>query len=77
MAVPAQDEAEHRRQDEQEREDRKEGVVGNRGREIAALVVGVLLQHRERKAEPAMPLLEAIKGAVSLAEPAHRIFRGR
>src|SRR5581483_3294403 len=33
MAVPAQDKAEHRRHDEQEGEDRKERVVGDRGGE--------------------------------------------
>jgi hypothetical protein len=71
VAVPAKDEAEHGREDEQEREDREEGVVGDRGREVAALIVGVLQQHREREAEPAMPLLEAVEGAVALAESAH------
>ena len=44
-----ENEAEHRREDEQQREDREEAVVGDRGGVVAALVVGVLLKHRERK----------------------------
>jgi hypothetical protein len=37
----------------------------------AALVVGVLLRDREWEAEPAVALLEAIEGAVSIANTAH------
>jgi hypothetical protein len=77
VAVPAKDEAGHGRKHQQKREDGEEGVIGDRGRQVATLVVGVLLQHRQRKAEPAMPLLEAVEGAVALAELAHRIFRRR
>src|SRR5205823_471671 len=50
MSVAVKDETEHSRQDEQKRKDREEAVVGDRGRQVAALVVGVLLQHSERKA---------------------------
>src|SRR3990172_12908162 len=58
-------------EDEQEREDGEEAVVRDGGRQVAALVVGVLLQHRERKTEPRVPLLEAVEAAVSLTESAH------
>jgi hypothetical protein len=52
----------------QQREDREEAVVGDR---CGVVVVGVLLQHRERKADGAMPLLKPIEGAVPGAEAAH------
>lgn len=71
VRVTLEDEAEHRREHEEQREDREEAVVGDRGGEVGSLIVGVLLQHRERKAEGAMPLLEAIERAVSGAEAAH------
>ena len=71
LTMPLQNEAEHGRQDEQEREDRKEAVVGDCRRQVAALIVGVLLQHGEREAEPTMTLLETIEAPVSLAEPTH------
>jgi hypothetical protein len=71
VPVPLQDEAEQRGQHQQQREEREEAVVGDRRRQVATLVVGVLQQHGEREAEPPVPLLEAIEGAVSLAESAH------
>ena len=49
VRVALENEAEHRREDEQQREDREEAVVGDRGGRGAARVVGVLLKHRERK----------------------------
>jgi hypothetical protein len=69
--VTLENEAEHGREYKQQREDREEAVVTDRRGVVAALVVGVLLQHREWEAEPAMPLLKPIEGAVSLAEAAH------
>jgi hypothetical protein len=51
--------------------------ISDRGRQVAALIVGVLLQDRERKAKSAMPLLKAIEDAVSLAEPAHCVSKRR
>jgi len=38
---------------------------------VAALIVGVFLQHREWKADRAVPLLKPIEGAVPGAEAAH------
>jgi hypothetical protein len=70
VRVTLENETEHRRQDEQQREDREEAVVGDRRGVVAALIVGVLLQHRKRETQPTMPLLEAIKGAVPAAEGA-------
>ena len=69
--MPVQDEAEDGRRDQEQREEREEAVVGDRRREVAALVVGVLLAHGQRKAEPAMPLLEAVEGPVPLGESWH------
>src|SRR6185437_1348268 len=66
-------EAKHGREYEQQREDREKAVVGDRGGEIAALIVGVLLQDREREPQPPMPLLETIKRAVPLAESAQPV----
>ena len=39
VRIAAQEKAEHRRCHQQEREDREEPVIGQSGREIAALVV--------------------------------------
>jgi hypothetical protein len=69
--VALENEPEHGREDEQQREDREEAVVGDRRGVVAALIVRVFLQHRKRESQPTMPLLEAIKGAVPLSEPAH------
>src|SRR5665213_3242356 len=69
--MPLQNEAERADQDEQQREDREESVVRDRRREIAALVIGVLLPDRERKAQPAVALLEAIEPVVAHSEPRH------
>ena len=55
--------AEHGHEHEQQREEREEGVVGDQRGQPAGLVVGELLQHRERNREPAMPLLPAIEPA--------------
>jgi hypothetical protein len=41
-----QDEPDPAHQDKQRREDREKPVVGDRGCQIAALIVGVLLPHR-------------------------------
>lgn len=71
LRVTLQDEAKRGREDKQQREDREEAVVGDRRGVVAALVVGVLLQHLERKADGAMPLLEAVEGAVSVPGSAH------
>jgi len=71
VRMPLEDEAEHGREDEQQREDREEAVVGDRRGVVAALVVGVLLQHRERKANRRVPLLETIECPVPAAESAH------
>src|SRR4029079_7393586 len=72
-----QDAPEHGREHEQQRKDGEEAVIGDRRRQVAALVVSVLLQHRKRKTKPAMPLLKAIEGAIPLPEPAHSTSRGR
>jgi hypothetical protein len=77
VGMPLKDEPEHGRENEQQRKDREEAVIGDRRRQVAALVVDVLLQHRKREAQPPMPLLEAIEGAIPLPEPAHSTFRGR
>ena len=71
VRVTLENEAKHRREDKQQRKDGEEAVVGDRRGEVAALVVGVLLHHRERKADGAMPLLKAIEGTVAGAEAAH------
>ena len=71
VMVSGQEKPKRRREDQQQREDREKAVVGDRGRQVGALVVGVFLQQREREAEPRVPLLEPVDGAVSLLEPAH------
>jgi len=71
VRMALENEAEHSRENEQQREDREEAVVGDRRGVVAALIVGVLLQHRKRKTQPTMPLLEAIERAVPAAESAH------
>jgi hypothetical protein len=63
--------SEHGRQDEQQRKDREEPVIGDRRSQVATLIVAVLLQHREWEAKPATALLEAVEGAVSVPESAH------
>ena len=71
VRMALENEAEHSRENEQQREDREEAVVGDRRGVVAALIVRVLLQHRKRKTQPTMPLLEAIERAVPAAKGAH------
>ncbi len=61
--VVAEQEAEHRDEDEQQREQGEEAVPGQQGGEVAALVVAELLEHGEQEAEPAVPLLVAVGAA--------------
>ena len=51
LGVALEDEAEDRRGQQQQREDRDEGVVGHRRREVVALVVEELVEDREREAK--------------------------
>ena len=59
--VAAEDVAEHRGRDEQERKQREECVVRHDGREIAAAVVGVLALDGDGEGQRRMPLLKAIE----------------
>lgn len=73
VRAAAQHEAEPGREDKEEGEDREESVVGDRGDQVAALVVGVLLTNRQHKAQPPPPLLEAIESLVG-AVGTHRLW---
>ena len=71
VRVALENEAEHRREDEQQREDREEAVVGDRGGVVAALVVGVLLKHREREATERCRCWNRSKALHPCVEAAH------
>src|SRR5215218_3039983 len=57
-----EDEPDDRHQHQQQREQREEPVVGEQGGVAAGLVVAVLLDHGERKGQPAVALLEVVEG---------------
>ena len=57
--------------DEHQREQRDEPVVGDQRRQLAGLVVAELLHHRRQEADPAAALLAAVEPFQALAE-AHR-----
>ncbi len=64
--------AEQRHEHEQQREDREERVVGHARGQVATLVVGELLAHREREAEHGVPLLHAVEAVHAALEETHR-----
>ncbi|MGO9779969.1 MAG: hypothetical protein ACLPKE_36380 [Streptosporangiaceae bacterium] len=56
----AQHNVHHREQDQQQREERREGIVGHQGGEVTGLVVVELLPHRDGEGQPRVPLLVTI-----------------
>ena len=63
--------AQQRDEDEQQREDREERVIGDAGGQVAALILGELLAHREREGEHPVALLEAVEPLHAAIEGAH------
>ena len=63
--------AEQRHEHEEQREDREERVIGDARGEVAALVLGELLPHRERKCQRAVALLQAVEPRDDAGEGAH------
>jgi len=61
LMVPGQDVAEDRGQQEQQREQRDERVVGDQRSEIVALVVEELVEHGQRVPGRGMALLESVQ----------------
>jgi hypothetical protein len=70
--VVAEEVAEHGDQDQQQRQEGEEAVVGEQGGEVAALVVAELLHHRERDADPGVLLLVAVDAPQRLFGRVHR-----
>src|SRR5947209_17222063 len=66
--VALQDEPQNRDEDEQQREQRDEGVVGDQRRELARLVVRELLDYGDHEAQPPTSLLEAVEGVQPVPE---------
>ena len=58
--VGLQDDAQHRHQDQQQREDREDGVVGAQCRELSGVVVPELLDHRYGEREQGLPALDRV-----------------
>ena len=67
--VALEDEAEHGHEDQQQREEREERVIGDQRGQAPALVVAELLDHGHRHRQPRAALLEAVKGP----ERAHEV----
>ena len=61
--MAGQHDAEHGGQQKQPRKGRQDGVIGDQRREVAALIVGVLVDHRDDKTHDTAPLLHAIQPA--------------
>ena len=57
---PLQHEAEDRHQQEQQREQRQEPVVGDQRSQVGALVVAELVDHGDGEAQPAMTALVGV-----------------
>jgi len=70
-----QHDAQHGDQDQQQREDRREGVVGHQGGQIARLVIAKLLPHGDRERQPAEPLLDPVGALDGLLCWVHRADR--
>jgi len=62
VGVPGEHEAEDGQEEQEEGEDREEPVVGDQRREVAALVVAVFVDDRDRKAQPPVGALVAVDG---------------
>ena len=60
VGLAAQDQAQDRGAQQHQREDRDEGVVGQRRREVGTLVVEVLVDHRQGEAEDGVAALERV-----------------
>ena len=58
--IPLQHEAEDGHEQEQQREQRQEPVVGDQRRQVGALVVAELVDHREGEAQPAVTALVGV-----------------
>src|SRR5436305_9950233 len=63
-----QHEPQHGYEHEQQREQREEREVSHQRREVSALVVAELLEHRQRDRQPPMALLESVEPAQSRLE---------
>jgi hypothetical protein len=61
VRIAVQHQAEDRHKQQQQREQRQEPVIGDQRREVAALIVGELVDDRDREADPAMAALEAVQ----------------
>jgi hypothetical protein len=59
--VAGKREPEHGGEDQQQREEGEEPVVGDEGGEVPALVVGELVHHRDRHPEPPVPALVLVE----------------
>jgi len=60
VGIPGQHQAQDGGQQQQQREQRQQPVVGDQGREVAALVIDVLIEHRQREAGPRVLPLVAV-----------------
>lgn len=60
VGIPLEHEAEDGHQQEQQREQRQEPVVGDQRRQVGTLVVAELVGHGERKAQPAVTALVGV-----------------
>ena len=71
LRVAFEHEAEHGHEQQQQREQRGEAVVGDQRRELPGAVVAELLDHRRGKAQPRAALLDAVERLEAVGE-AHR-----
>ena len=71
LRVAFEHEAEHGHEQQQQREQRGEAVVGDQRRELPGAVVAELLDHRRGKAQPRAALLDAVERLEAVVE-AHR-----
>ena len=63
LAAALQRVTQDRNQQQQKREQRHKTVVGDQNREVAALIVDELVDHRHRKAHPGMTPLEVVQSS--------------
>jgi hypothetical protein len=75
VLVVGQRVAEQGDEHQQQREQRHEPVVGQQRGVLAGLVVAVLLDHPDREAEQAVPLLEPVGGPQQPLDPLHHTPR--
>ena len=71
LRVAAQHQIQHGVQDQQQREDRRECVIGHQRGQVAGLVVAELLPGADHVPEPGPPLLEPIDGVLRLLHRVH------